>query len=245
MRYVPLYRHYALRSFDLKTQSWKGRLKRAYKTAYPWLNTSFEVWLLIYNVAYLFERTPYYRPWLSWIGVDLRRVSADDLVSARLEGTTGAVLTRTPQRVAQIAVRRPSSDPKPRGMLEVLTRLLRKSPRMFLDSLKVLLPTAIFFIKFLEWWYSPSSPARSLSTSPLGPVVPPPRLHPPHPQGIQVDDVEYGMCALCRKPIANATAFPSGYVFCYRCAHDWVEKDGRCPVTLVRTRMWQLRKIIV
>lgn len=226
------------------TQTWKGRLKRAYKAAYPWLNTSFEVWLLVYNVAYLFERTPYYRPWLSWIGVDLRRVSVDDLVSVfREQMAAGANLT-SPQRAAQVAVRKPS-DSKPRSVLEALTRLLRKSPRLFLDSLKVLLPTAIFFIKFLEWWYSPSSPARSLSTSPLGPVVPPPRLHPPHPQGIRVDDVDYGMCPLCRKPIANATAFPSGYVFCYRCAHDWVEKDGRCPVTLVQTRMWQLRKILV
>ena len=33
------------------------------------------------NVAYLFDQTPYYRPWLSWIGVDLRRVGIDDLVS--------------------------------------------------------------------------------------------------------------------------------------------------------------------
>ena len=32
------------------------------------------------NVAYLFDQTPYYRPWLSWIGVDLRRVGIDDLV---------------------------------------------------------------------------------------------------------------------------------------------------------------------
>ena len=62
-------------------QSWKGCLKRGYKAAYPWLNTTFEIWLLVYNIAYLFERTPYYRPWLSWVGVDLRRVSADDLVS--------------------------------------------------------------------------------------------------------------------------------------------------------------------
>ena len=62
-------------------QSWKGRVRRAYKAAYPWMNTAFEVWLLVYNIAYLVERTPYYRPWLSWVGVDLRRVSADDLVS--------------------------------------------------------------------------------------------------------------------------------------------------------------------
>ncbi len=148
------------------------------------------------------------------------------------------------QRAAQVPAQRPPVH-KPRGLLEVLKRVLWKSPRLFLDSLKVLLPTAIFFIKFLEWWYSPSSPARSLSTSPLGPIVPPPRLHPPHPQGIRMDDVEYGTCALCRNTISNATAFPSGYVFCYRCAHDWVEKHGRCPVTLMPARMWQLRKILV
>lgn len=52
-----------------------------YKAVYPWLNTSFEAWLFLYNVAYLFDRTPFYRPWLSWIGVDIRRVGIDDLVS--------------------------------------------------------------------------------------------------------------------------------------------------------------------
>ena len=63
-------------------QSWKGRLRRAYRAAYPWANTAFEVWLLVYNIAYLFERTTYYRPWLSWVGVDLRRLSVDDMVCA-------------------------------------------------------------------------------------------------------------------------------------------------------------------
>ncbi|KAJ8456398.1 hypothetical protein ONZ51_g12151 [Trametes cubensis] len=154
-------------------ESWRGRLKRLYKTAYPWLNTSFEAWLLLYNVAYLFEKTPYYRPWLSWVGVDLRRISADDM--------------RAAQSIVQKSVK-----PTPKGFVALLKRILRRSPRLLLDSLKVLLPTAIFFIKFLEWWYSPSSPARSLSVSPLGPAVPPPRLLAPHPQGIRVDDVEYG-----------------------------------------------------
>ncbi|KAG1715968.1 hypothetical protein ID866_1192 [Astraeus odoratus] len=58
-----------------------GRWNRAYKRLFPWANTSFEVWLLAYNVAYLFERTPFYRPWLAWIGVDLRRLGAQDFVS--------------------------------------------------------------------------------------------------------------------------------------------------------------------
>ena len=36
---------------------------------------------MAYNVAYAFERTPFYRPWLSWVGVDVRRLGIEDLVS--------------------------------------------------------------------------------------------------------------------------------------------------------------------
>lgn len=131
------------------------------------------------------------------------------------------------------------------SLISQLRRLVSSSPRLLLDSLRLFLPTAIFFIKFLEWWYSPTSPARSLNTSPLGPAIPPPQMLPPHPQGIKVDRQGYGMCPLCRKQITNATALPSGYVFCYRCAHDYVEKQGKCPATLLPTRTWQLRKVLV
>jgi len=210
----------------LTDQTWKSKLCRWYRATYPWLNTTFEIWLLITNVAYLFERTPYYRPWLSWIGVDLRRLGVEDV------------------RAAQTALREPSGDGS-KGFRSAMGRLLVQSPRFLLDSLKVLLPTAIFFVKFLEWWYSPSSPARALSASPLGPAVPPPRLLPPHPQGIRLDDVKYGQCPLCHDPIANATAMSSGYVFCYRCAYDYAKKHGKCPVTLLPSRVWQLRKILV
>jgi hypothetical protein len=37
---------------------------------------------MAYNVAYAFERTPFYRPWLSWIGADLRRLGVEDLVGS-------------------------------------------------------------------------------------------------------------------------------------------------------------------
>jgi peroxin-12 len=66
---------------SMSAQSMKGHLRRAFMTLYPWLNTAFEVWLMTWNVAYLFDRTPHYRPWLAWIGVDLRRLGADDFVS--------------------------------------------------------------------------------------------------------------------------------------------------------------------
>lgn len=62
-------------------QSLTSRWRRAYNKFFPWVNISFEVLLLAYNVAYLFERTPFYRPWLAWVGVDLRRLGAEDFVS--------------------------------------------------------------------------------------------------------------------------------------------------------------------
>lgn len=212
----------------LTDQSFKGRFRRVFKRLYPWINMSFETWLLLYNMAYLFNHTPAYRPWLNWIGVDIRRLGMEDFKAANL-----------------LAQKAKSSAPKNLTLSLRLKSLLKSSPRLLLDSLRFLLPTAIFFIKFLEWWYSPSSPARSLTTSPLGPAIPPPRMLPPHPQGISLDKTAYGVCPLCHKPINNATALPSGYVFCYRCAHDQVERQNRCPVTLLPARVWQLRKVLV
>ncbi|KAF8076069.1 cyclin-dependent protein kinase inhibitor [Lyophyllum atratum] len=204
----------------LTEDTFKARLKRGFKAAYPWLNTSFEVWLLVCNMAYLFDRTPFYRPWLSWIGVDLRRLGSEDF------------------RAAALAAQAKVSPDKRRGIIAWIRRSLIASPNLLLDSLRLLLPTAIFFVKFLEWWYSPGSPARALSTSPLGPAVPPPRMLPPHPQGISFDKGSYGICPICHAGINNATALPSGYVFCYRCAYDQVEKHGRCPVTLLPARVF-------
>ncbi|KLO07495.1 hypothetical protein SCHPADRAFT_945246 [Schizopora paradoxa] len=203
----------------------KERLRHLFKKIYPWFNISFEMWLLCYNIAYLFDRSPYYRPWLSWIGVDLRRLGPEDFRRTQI----------LPEHTA----------PNRQSILNTLRTLILRSPKLLLDSFKVLLPTAIFFVKFLEWWYSPSSPARMVSRPSTGPPVPPPKVLKPHPQGIPFDQTAYGICPLCRNPIANATALPSGYVFCYRCAHSYVEEHGKCPVTLTPAEVWQLRKILV
>ncbi|KAJ6516210.1 cyclin-dependent protein kinase inhibitor [Mycena sanguinolenta] len=200
-----------------------GLWRRIFKTVYPCLNTSFELWLLVCNIAYLFGRTPFYRPWLSWIGIDLRRLGAEDF-RARAAANNAPSGLRTP--------------------LAMIRRLVLASPQALFESLRLLLPTAIFFVKFLEWWYSPGSPARSFSTSPLGPAVPPPRMLPPHPKGIPFHPQSYGKCPVCLDSVKNATALPSGYVFCYRCAYDHVERHGKCPVTLMPARIWQLRKVM-
>jgi len=211
----------------LNNQSFRGWFRRIYKIAYPCLNMASEICLLLWNMAYLFDKTASYRPWLAWIGVDIRRLGIEDF------------------RATSVASQKKLLPDSRRHLRARLWRLILASPRLLLDSLRLLLPAAIFFIKFLEWWYSPGSPARSLSTSPHGPAIPPPSILLPHPKGIPFKRGAYGMCPICDKSISNATALPSGYVFCYRCAYDQVEKHQRCPVTLLPARVWQLRKVLV
>ena len=219
-----------------------GRFRGVYKRAYPWLNAGLELWLFIANVSYLFDKSSYYRPWLSWIGVDLRRLGADDLVRGIGNDESIQLISRQREMgsTASSSVKQQAA-----GFKAYLRSLVFSSPQFLLDSLKVILPTTIFFFKFLEWWYSPSSPARSLSASPAGPAIPPPRLLTPHPKGLSVDPTKYGQCPICLGPIHNATALPSGYVFCFRCVHGHVEKHGRCPITLLPARTWQMRKILL
>ena len=219
-------------------QDRRERFRRLFRNLYPWCNTAFELWLLAYNVAYLFDKSPFYRPWLAWMGLDIRRAR----VVIEVCPSTHHILSRLlDQPLSQAA--NPSLDP-PTSLKERLTRLLKASPRLALDSLRVLLPLSIFFIKFLEWWYSPFSPARALSAPPKGPPIPPPRVLMPHPKGKQVDPTNFGECPICRVPVQNATATPSGYVFCYRCIYAHVEKLAKCPVTLVPVQISQLRKVM-
>lgn len=58
-----------------------GRYRRLFKAVYPYANTMFELWLLMWNIAYLFDKTSAYRPWLNWLDLDIRRLGVEDIVS--------------------------------------------------------------------------------------------------------------------------------------------------------------------
>lgn len=205
----------------------RARLRRNFKVLYPWLNALFEILLLSFNLAYLLDLTPFYRPWLWLTGVDLQRIGSENFGS-----------TTIPRQGNNFSSRK-------HGIYYWIRHQLTASTRLLLDSLRLLLSTAIVFIKFLEWWYSPTSPARSLITSPHDPPIPPPVVLTPHLQGVGFDKTSYGKCSICHESIDNATAFPSGYVFCYRCAYSQAKKYERCPVTLLPVQVWQLRKILL
>lgn len=67
-------------------------LKTCFLEGYPYVGTAWQIWLLSYNVRYLFDKTPFWRPWLRLMRMDVRRVGPNDYVSmpefAQSEETT-------------------------------------------------------------------------------------------------------------------------------------------------------------
>src|SRR6267142_709192 len=92
----------------------------------------FESWLMAYNVAYAFERTPFYRPWLSWVGVDLRRLGVEDLVSICSQILDRVVALSRIMKRATAAATADKAKPleKGGGLTGVLRHLLLTSPRL-------------------------------------------------------------------------------------------------------------------
>ncbi|CAD6574171.1 MAG: ubiquitin-protein ligase peroxin 12 [Cyphobasidiales sp. Tagirdzhanova-0007] len=193
-------------------------LKAVFLFVWPRISTSYEVLLLAYNIGYLFDKTPYHRPWMHWLGIDLRRMSEQDYIKRKANAAQASLLGYPFQ--------------------------------LALEALKYVLPTSIFFFKFLEWWYS-SSYARSRlsakSESKIPALRPPPRSLLPHPEGVLGSEgqkvLPLGTCPICRKQTTNPTALPTGWVGDYRCLYDYVAKEGLCPVTRMKVTVGDLRKI--
>ncbi|KUJ06362.1 uncharacterized protein LY89DRAFT_702972 [Mollisia scopiformis] len=125
------------------------------RNIYPSVNAAYYFSMLAFNIAYLFDNSNYHSPFMWLIGTRMRRLGEADYR-------------------AIAALDEPKGGP-PGGNLGVTSIF---SPRMLgnraLSSLKILLPTSIFALKFLEWWHA-SDFARQLSRKATeGIELPPP-----------------------------------------------------------------------
>ncbi|SPO20872.1 related to Peroxisome assembly protein 12 [Ustilago trichophora] len=260
-----------------------------FKTTYPYLKTVYQLWLLTYNVRYLFDKTPYWRPWFSLMRIDVRRVGPNDGPRKRLVPKKWPSLVRQPGRFFSMVM----------GLI----------PGVVFEGLKYGLPASIFFFKFLEWWYGADNPRRrrggggqggaagnnsgngangeeanNTALEPPTPLLPDlksgllsttiptsiqdtlpsyklpqifalsgdlldkvnesagsdtvtPKLINPKPNqegAAEKRRLIHNSCPLCgAMPINNPAVLPSGYVFCYTCAFNFVDQHGRCPITNV------------
>ncbi|MCJ1396451.1 ubiquitin-protein ligase peroxin 12 [Xylographa bjoerkii] len=146
------------------------------RNIYPSINAAYYFSLLAFNLAYLFDNTKYSSPFLFLIGTRIRRLGEAD------------------HRAIALAMQPPAPPPSRPGarpgqsnsILNPRTLATTILPRL-LSSLKILLPTSIFALKFLEWWHA-SDFARQLSRKaaegldlppPIISGLPPPSKSPP------------------------------------------------------------------
>ncbi|KAM3080408.1 ubiquitin-protein ligase peroxin 12 [Clarireedia jacksonii] len=192
------------------------------RNIYPSINAAYYFSMLAFNLGYLFDNSKYNDPFLWLIGTRLRRLSQADFQA--FEALENAASSNGHSNL---------------GVMSLLDP--RVAVRTILRSLKFLLPTSIFALKFLEWWHA-SDFARQLSRKATeGIELPPPVTSGvPSPNMMATkssDDGEYvpikpptsslsllpifvvaapekgdDNCPICKDEITTPTACQTGYV---------------------------------
>ncbi|KAB5572507.1 Pex12 amino terminal region-domain-containing protein [Coniochaeta sp. 2T2.1] len=102
------------------------------RRVYPSVNALYYLSLVAFNLAYLFDRSKYHSPLMWLVGTRVRRMGGADYNAIEMLEKAGGQ-----------GGQRPGSWASPRNI----------AGRM-MGGLSVLLPTSIFALKFLEWWYA-------------------------------------------------------------------------------------------
>lgn len=193
------------------SQSRSRRLYRAAVAAYPYVSSAWQAWIFCQQLLFVFGKAKTHSPLLWLARVQLLRLNVRDLQDMQQSSDGGG----------------PASG---RAWW-----FLSRAARGVALSLSTSLSMGVFFLQFLDWWYSSDnqSSAKSLTSLP----APPPPLH------LQ-PDADCRSCPLCLRLRSNATVLStSGYVFCYRCIYNYVKTNRRCPLTGFPSELQHLVKI--
>ncbi|OCT94991.1 hypothetical protein XELAEV_18012676mg [Xenopus laevis] len=201
--------------------------KRCYKAilaSYPFLKLGWEAWFLFYQLRYILWNGKHHSPLLRLAGVQLARLTMEDLRAMEKQEE----LTNTVSNVVSIS--------------QHIRSILKKALGAVTLSVSSSLSLGVFFLQFLDWWYSAENreTLKSLGNLP----VPPPPIHFDLETYSPLLPKLRTVCPLCRKVRVNDTALgTSGYVFCYRCAYYYVKTHQRCPVSGYPTELQHLIKL--
>ncbi|MBW0483078.1 hypothetical protein O181_022793 [Austropuccinia psidii MF-1] len=224
----------------------KQKLLDIFLFAFPYLNAAYKLNQLIFSLRHLFDKSPYWRASNAFMNVQIRRMSPQNFRLMKHQ-----LIQRRAHLLSHLAL----SDVRWNGIGTILKSLGTLIAIQGFESLKIVLPSSIFAFKFLEWWYSSSNTSRyrrsafGSQESQFPPLKPPVPLRP-QIEGVlddgagSIKPIQKGHCPLCKLNLVNATALPSGWVYCYKCVHAYVLKFQQCPVTLFPVSLVDLRKII-
>ncbi|KAM9441492.1 peroxisome assembly protein 12 [Clarias gariepinus] len=201
-------------------QSLAQKMYRAFLAAYPYVCMAWDGWSFCHQLLYIFGNARTHSPLLWLAGVKLSYLTAQDIRDMDLKPVRQAL-----------------------GSSQSFGERLQHMFSTVLGSVAVTLSTSlsmgVFFLQFLEWWYSSENQTTMKSLTSL--PTPPPPLHLEDQNAAAASGK---ICPLCRKVRSNDTALAtSGYVFCYRCVYTYVKTNHRCPLTGYPSELQHLIKI--
>ncbi|XP_042249908.1 peroxisome assembly protein 12 [Thunnus maccoyii] len=222
-------------------QTRSQRLYRAAVAAYPYVSSAWQAWVFCQQLLFVFGVAKTHSPLLWLARVRLARLNAQDIRDMELKSSR-------------------TGSPAGGSLVQRAWWLMSQAARGAAVSLSTSLSLGVFFLQFLEWWYSSEnqSTVKTLTSLP----APPPPLHlqqeescwdspsisSDHSKDAQLGparpDPDSSNCPLCQRLRTNATVLStSGFVFCYRCIYTYVKANRRCPVTGYPTELQHLIKI--
>ncbi|WRT69841.1 uncharacterized protein IL334_006832 [Kwoniella shivajii] len=198
------------------------RSQKMFKFIYPYLSLGIDLTFLGYDIAYLFEKTRYPRPWHKWLGLKVVRRGSEDEVES------SGILSKLPP------------------LLPPLLLLLKLSQWWYSPSSPRSHPALSSNQNTIAATHASILPPRSLPILPGVGILPPsPPLTPTEEdmnsletrRGVVTTDQssaskkhmigkeDYGNCPLCGNKWQNPAVLPSGWVVCWRCGWDAIEGE--------------------
>lgn len=188
------------------------KFMQLFLTVYPYIHMSYEGTMLYYHLAYAIHKSHIHSPFLYFAGVELHTLTMQDILQQ-----------------SQGEKARPSN----KSWQHYWQWLLQLALSSVAAGISTGLTVAVFFLQFLEWWYT-SDTSTTFTTFPT----------PPPPKNVYKTNFPPSFCPICGNKRTNDTALSSsGFVFCYPCIHNYVKKHGCCPVTGLSSNLQNLVKL--
>ncbi|XP_034751176.1 peroxisome assembly protein 12 [Etheostoma cragini] len=206
-------------------QSRSQRLYRAAVAAYPYVSSAWQAWLFGQQLLFVFGVARTHNPLLTLARVRLARLNVQDIRDMELKSSK-------------------TGNPSEGSLVQRAWWLTSQAARAAAVSLSTSLSLGVFFLQFLEWWYSSDNQSTMKALTSLPAPPPPLHLQQDSPPASANRSGDSRTCPLCRKLRTNATVLStSGFVFCYRCVYVYVKANRRCPVSGYPTEPQHLIKI--
>ena len=133
------------------------KMKSMFIYLYPILNLTWEFIFLSYQMGFMLKMTDFHSPLMHLCGLRLKRLSRQDTIGHSLQST--------------LSFTKPFSSWK---------QILRELPRVLTSTLITVvangIPLVVFFIKFLDWWYSSENSKSFIAVTTLPIPQPPEQL---------------------------------------------------------------------